>query len=555
MSERERLSQTEALQCLERSLNPSEMVTVYLNVLKESRKYHCIYSALIPSDQIDSFLRRDSWGLEFGDGLPGTIQYYANGEERVEYHRFGNDARIEPLVIYRKFHDIYDSYVEINEEFRLFHNLYHNQKAKRFIKLDKRGEEHEVAVIEPNQVKIRLKEIQQFLAIKEMHLSIQFDCREFSNNSLQELDLSEKKQEHQDGQSRWHLSFRTQTLPSESGAFSRLYGKRLIAPLPKSKSGMTGFSSDDEERYERFILGLDKEGNKIEHTCDPGALGNYDDANPDTPNFLTPVSFRKQVLDKYYQNSGKFKVSDGYLRCGSLWGIDIDNHHDDKVCAWLGDLGRLAYEEQLHWKSHNIESDTGASETFMRRQICSQFTDSSRPEHIFFERYNQLNETSQRNLGWQILLPLKPGDQYHLKNIRVPATDDQRNFDPLVLGLAMILVDSLYVAKLKTLVPKDRWCHGKNSIWWLETALRTCDVNDAIDRIGFLRNLQSLRSSGAAHRKGENYEKALEKFGFSERSLTAVYEEILECGIEFLEYLIDLIEAGRLAAGGCEVGT
>ena len=197
--------------------------------------------------------------------------------------------------------------------------MYHDQKAKRFIKLDKRGEEHEVAVIEPNQVKIRLKEIQQFLAIKEMHLSIQFDCREFSNNSLQELDLSEKKQEHQDGQSRWYLSFGTQTLPSETGAFSSLYGKRLIAPLPKPKSGMSGFSSDDEERYETFTLGLDKQGNKIDHTCDPDALSNDFGANPGAPNYLTPVSFRKQVLDKYYQNSGKFKVSDGYLGCGSLW--------------------------------------------------------------------------------------------------------------------------------------------------------------------------------------------------------------------------------------------
>ena len=36
-------------------------------------------------------------------------------------------------------------------------------------KIDDEGNEHVVAVVEPNLVKIRLKEIRQFLGIKEMY--------------------------------------------------------------------------------------------------------------------------------------------------------------------------------------------------------------------------------------------------------------------------------------------------------------------------------------------------------------------------------------------------
>ena len=176
---------------------------------------------------------------------------------------------------------------------------------------------------------------------------------------------------------------------SSQRAFSRLFGKRLIEPLPKSKSGLRGFA-EEQKKYADFIIGVDDTGDEIEHTCDPGALANY----------FTSVSFRKQVLDKYYQQPSKYEISDSILRCGSLWDIQIDNHHDDKVCAWLGDLGRdLPSGEQLHWKSYNFVSESGVSKTYFRRQILNQPTDSDRPEHILQRRLGELEKVCQEQLG------------------------------------------------------------------------------------------------------------------------------------------------------------
>ena len=66
-----------------------------------------------------------------------------------------------------------------SEQFRLFHNLLHDRKEDKYIKMDGSGDEHVAAVLEPNQVRksINRKLYPGFLALKEMHLSIEFDYK------------------------------------------------------------------------------------------------------------------------------------------------------------------------------------------------------------------------------------------------------------------------------------------------------------------------------------------------------------------------------------------
>ena len=533
--ERNRLTQAETLAYLRRDISTAEMLTVY-QAHRDDACSHGIYCALIPSKQIDKALNSLNWDLMHGDGLPGSVGHSEDGNWKIDYLRYGNEDGIEPLVIEREFHDVREKYLEINEEFRLFHRLYHDRKSDQYVKIDEGGDEQVVAVVEPNRVKIRLKEIRQFLAIKEMHLSIWFDCREHSKYTLGELGLVEGGDAQHDGPCRWSLRYGELGLDSQR-AFSRLYGKRLIEPVSKAKSEFSGFAEEQKKKYVDFIIGVDDNGNEIEHTC----------AVPD-PLYLHPVSFQKQVLDKYYQQPSKYKVSDNALRCGTLWMIQIDNHHDDRVCAWLGDLGRdLPYKEQLHWKTYNFVSEGGVSETFFRRQIDAQFTDSDRPEHIFQQRFDELKKTCQKQLGWSLLLPLEPDDTYHLQNIRVPANDEQRDFDELVLGLTKILIDSLNEKQLNALIPREQRKSLTGSISRLEAALVACDVDDADEHIAFLRKLQKLRSTGSAHRKGSDYDKIAQEFGVDSQDLRVVFTGILQKAVMFLDYLIQLVRSNQLS--------
>ncbi len=90
------------------------------------------------------------------------------------------------MVICRDFHGLKETYNEILEEFRHFHNLYHDRRNDQYIKFADSGNEKVIIKVTPDAVTVRLKEIRQFLAIKEMHLAIFFDIDEFSVLELSE---------------------------------------------------------------------------------------------------------------------------------------------------------------------------------------------------------------------------------------------------------------------------------------------------------------------------------------------------------------------------------
>ena len=62
--------------------------------------------------------------------------------------------------------------------------------------------------------------------------------------------------------------------------------------------------------------------------------------------------------------------------------------------------------------------------------------------------------------------------------------------------------------------------------------------------IDFLRNLQNLRSSGAAHRKGSNYRKIADEFQVDRQNLRTVFDGILRRALDVLNFLISAVENG-----------
>lgn len=62
-------------------------------------------------------------------------------------------------------------------------------------------------------------------------------------------------------------------------------------------------------------------------------------------------------------------------------------------------------------------------------------------------------------------------------------------------------------------------------------------VTDAAKLTGFLRNLQALRSSGVAHRKGSTYEKVAMIFDLENRELKEVAAELFTNSLQMLQTL------------------
>lgn len=535
------LSLDHRLKYMQRDLKLTDMIPVYWN-----KKEFGIYCALIPSIQVERALSKSSWDLHFYQGTPSAV-----GVEPFQYLRYGDDNGIEPLVVNRDFNESQtnygkrERYSEISEEFRLFHNLYHDSEKDEYIKIDDEGNEHLVAVVEPDCIQIKLLEIRQFLAVKRMHLSIQFSFQGDLGDLPEELGVGEDERVGEDETKPirkatadgdicwWHWQSRGYN------DIRMLEGKRFIEPLPESQSVFPEFV--EEPKYVEFIIDVDENGEEIAHTSD-------------APHRLAPVYFRKQVLDKYYNKPSMYSVEDSRVSC-PWWAVRIDNHHEDKVIVLLRDLASLPYTEQQHWRIYNILPEGGLSKTYFERYLQGSFTATSdRPEHLFKHRYAHLQKESEKCLGWQLLLPLKPRDEQRLKELRIPSTNEQREFDTLILNLAIILIDSLNQKKLKKLISleqeqnltPDQKESLKGSIGCLEIALNSCGVEDAADHITFLRKLQSLRSTGSAHRKGSNYQKIAKDFGIESQSLRLVFAGILSKALDVLDYFIFLMQSRQI---------
>ncbi|MEM7066317.1 MAG: hypothetical protein AAF572_24510 [Cyanobacteria bacterium P01_B01_bin.77] len=110
-------------------------------------------------------MKNIDWEVGITEGFPVCVKF---GDGSIEYSRFGIHA--EPLVFVRDYVGFRDSHTEISEEFRFFHNLYYERSRNEYLKFDISGEEETVIKFKDEAVFIRLKEIRQFLALKEAHL-------------------------------------------------------------------------------------------------------------------------------------------------------------------------------------------------------------------------------------------------------------------------------------------------------------------------------------------------------------------------------------------------
>ena len=134
------------------------------------------FSALVPPALIPQLVKNSGgWDIHIGDGGPSVWTSWPGGVEKMTYTPFGNEEGIEPLVIHRGFHGMRDSFVELSQEFRLYHNLWPEPGKKRFMLIDGNGDESEVARYGEDFLEIRTDLVLKFCAVKQLALAIYVD--------------------------------------------------------------------------------------------------------------------------------------------------------------------------------------------------------------------------------------------------------------------------------------------------------------------------------------------------------------------------------------------
>lgn len=362
------------------------------------------WAALMPVENIDEAYRDYSWNSYIGTQCPGFIEY--GDKITYEANPLNFDSCLN-IVQYREFYGIKPNYVEISEEFRLLNNLYHDINTNIFYEIEENGECTEVAKIINNDCAyIKLKSLMKFAAAKQMALLLFFDIRVKISGSLQKNGLKEFSTTVNEDGLFFGLWGGEQRL-LETYSYSILMGKRILLPKPVEECGYKPYSRNEENEYPEYIIGIDEYGEPRSYTSNPAKLTNYFGANPGAPHYLTPVFFKKEVLQRYLSRPNIFSVEAGYLRCQSLWGIEIDNEHKDMVSVYLGDLGRdLPVQEHSHWKQYNIATDARLSTNAVKRDFLCAFTQPEISDLKFKSNFKQFVNTWREQYQWDLFLPL-----------------------------------------------------------------------------------------------------------------------------------------------------
>lgn len=511
-----------------------------------------IHSALVTDEKVDECMQDYQWDLTRGHG--GA---YVNtwGDGSYEYVR-GNDG-LELFVIYREGYGTHDSYVELSEEFRLFcgmHERYKSEKEREFIVVDDNGNENVEAVIKGFQVSVKAKVLRSYLAARRINLLVFIDIMRYSEKTYSELDI---KPVQNDIIQEENVIYNYTNLISpqlggkKSGGW--VMGKCLLRYNPEDFDAENyPFFSDDT--YEEFIIGYDKNGDEFSYTCDNKKLSNYFVKKDDAPLTVTPVYFRKTVLDKYYNDPHRYHVDDGCIYSEGVWTLKVDNDQRDYAVVILGDLGKLPHEEQLYWKGYNLAPPPGASlsQTAWARWFEGRFYNPEFPDLKFKYQFRVFNENWGKKFSWPLFLPLAKDDEHRFKTLHcLTQPKNPNDFEEQILSITKVLIDSLNEAellngiddsnsevakRLKELNAADKNA-VKGGISKFELFLHT-EGKDLLESITFLRNLQELRSSTTAHRKSRSKKNACEDyFQIQSKSQQEVLENIFSKGTELLEAL------------------
>ncbi|MBD2036215.1 hypothetical protein H6F76_14440 [Leptolyngbya sp. FACHB-321] len=487
-----------------------------------------MYCALITQESTEKAIDQPGWDLMSGSGGPGFCISYEAEKEATTYYT-NPDERFLRLVLNRDFHGRKKDYVEILEEFRLFHNLYYEIKNSSYISFDDSGDEVEVIKVTNNEVKIRRRFLRSFMAAKQMNLLLYFELtRHFKHRETFSCD-----------QKNGTLTYTIYSGDSYSDgflSFSRILGKKLIFCEPVEKCNIWPFEQDKE--YQEFIIGGDSDEPQ-KFTCNPDLLANYFGANPDAPHYLTPVFFRAEVMQKYY-GSSEYEIEDSYLRRRGAWSLRFDNNSPNHISVFLGDLGRdLPEKEQIYWKSFNLIPDgRKISRTNFERSFIGNFYDPENPEHRFKHKYKEIQKRWKKKYGWQLFLPLCEKDEHFLGSLRSMLTNEQSEFDSQVLALTKVTIDSVNVKSLRSYLGISD--PNAKSISLVEELLRQLQSEHLVALTSLLRGIQSVRSTGVAHRKGTEYEKTIAKLNIDTEDYRSEFDQLLLGTVYLLDEIIKL---------------
>ncbi|MEU6646763.1 hypothetical protein ABZ863_30060 [Saccharomonospora sp. NPDC046836] len=407
--------------------------------------------------------------------------------------------------------------------------------------LNRAGREQELIRYEITQkewrVEIKALEFRQYLAESGRSAIMQID-----HSSMMDSDEFDRvDDEFREDWAHFDIHVVHQYSIGNTPAFSRLMGQWLLTGMLNSRVPRMHERREDRD-YPEFIYGLSATGGQpLTHTCDPDQLGTYFDKDGSRLHYLTPVYFRREVLQPYALEPNKYRISAHRLECLNLWGVDISFNSVGLVEVYLGDIGRdLPSDEWGHWRSYNVTPEGKMEEGRFRRDFLNQPAASRDPAGDLRRARASVSAASEKLLGKPIWKPLSGDIKAEFQSLIGPLAEDATSFNYPFLALTKVLVDGIDPAPLKQYLSSAE--KGDLSLQLLRKFAD--ELGDDSDVTAILRSLQGFRSKGGvAHLPSSRKADVARELGIDGLSALEAFDNVLNRASNCLNRITGLISA------------
>ncbi|MGW4478037.1 hypothetical protein [Rhodococcus triatomae] len=369
------------------------------------------------------------------------------------------------------------------------------------------------------EVSVSARHLRKYLVARGMVLVVQHShCSTVDTPSTGRIELEVKTKVASFSYIAWDAGL--------GGYTATLTGKHLV--LPFAAAGEHPDDTIRPEKFQEFIVDVDSStGEEIRQSC-----------RREDSTYLTPVFFDSDVLTRYRDNPARYLLRRTDVQCHGRWMMDIDVNDDGLVQVWLGDLANLPESEREHWLTYNVAPRGGVTITRALRDLAGRWVEDERPDPdrlrraradfimAFKERFG---DTPYKQLG--------PEDARNFSSLALctNSTEGQRNQG--IIALAIGIVEALDVKALRKVAGTD-----EQSLNCLHKIVEDAGGNSS-DLVGPIRLLQGLRSTGAAHMKGSNFEATLVRAGLDSLSPDKQFEKIVDGVTGALQGLTELFRS------------
>ena len=402
-----------------------------------------------PRDLMESFPSpKDAWRINYSysGGQKDDLRIFLEGPMANSPLLRGG----EKLVFRRPWVGYGDADPRTEIKQRLVHclELFYVKERNAFCRLDENGDFEDVIRLvhmrmdgfDPNTVvSIRRQELHKYATLADMGIVTHFDFNRYKRgHGWSNVQRFEKYSDSS--------LFYCGGVQSETGSY--VIGRQVIIPTMAKDEIARRFVDRDQGHNDRGFVTFKvrdiRSGNVMEASCDPALLSNVINPNPDLPHELSAVFFRAEVLSKYKADTEKYRFTDhGEIYCRDSWRLRSHYVNDaGQVHAYLADINKLPYREQLYWLSFN-ENPKG---DLARRAIINDFRGEVDAEYDPIHSLKlRVEELDSSGTDWW-----KPRGVELRRVIQPPVSDSTDEWAEAILSLDQLLVEGFVQKALRS---------------------------------------------------------------------------------------------------------